>query len=519
MSGKRSFGDLGEEKRTSSRKSEPAVEVALPPFPLYSSHGQGQNERSDCTNFQEAFNGSANLFRGRKNVLVLAGAGISVSCGIPDFRSKGTGLYSTLDAEAIGLNDPQELFDLEVFKEDPRPFYSFAKNLYPGSIVPSVSHRFLALLHQRGMLLRVYTQNIDGLEEIAGVPKSKVVHAHGSLTWAQCTKCRARMDSSEIANDVKNGTVPRCSRQMKSGHGELKRKPSLASSVDSSEQQSSSEETYSRRTRRKTSRMMESGLLSPLGSGESDSGDGGRVSLDALQGSNEKILCGGVIKPGVTFFGEKLDDRVRRKLEADREKADCLVIIGTSLSVAPMSKVIQYLKPTIPRILINRNMVKAPKHNLGEDVEGSETDFRDGYVFDACLLGFCDDVTRALAKKISSWEPFSEGKSDKRAVSVEQEGKALCNVEDDCTGPNGNINGIHNHETARVVLFPGAVLDDVDSDSDVTFEEVAHCDACQGQIHGSIMKCVDCFDYDLCLKCFPKTSKKHHNGAHKFARE
>ena len=44
-------------------------------------------------------------------------------------------------------------------------------------------------------------------------------------------------------------------------------------------------------------------------------------------------ICGGVFKPAVTFFGETLNDNVRKSLEADREKVDAVIVIGTSLSV------------------------------------------------------------------------------------------------------------------------------------------------------------------------------------------
>ena len=51
----------------------------------------------------EGFESIVNLLRGRKNIVVLTGAGVSVSCGIPDFRSKGSGLYSTLDHEVCAF--------------------------------------------------------------------------------------------------------------------------------------------------------------------------------------------------------------------------------------------------------------------------------------------------------------------------------------------------------------------------------------------------------------------------------
>lgn len=48
------------------------------------------------------------------NVVVMAGAGISTSAGIPDFRSPGTGLYSQL--EKYNLPYPEAVFHLDFFR-------------------------------------------------------------------------------------------------------------------------------------------------------------------------------------------------------------------------------------------------------------------------------------------------------------------------------------------------------------------------------------------------------------------
>lgn len=110
------------------------------------------------------------LLSEKKNIVVLVGAGISVSCGIPDFRSS-QGLYNTLRCEEIdeNLTSAEDLFHWDFFEENPAPFYKFAafNNLFVPR-KPSTSHLFLKLLEDQSMLLRVYTQNIDGLEEYAG---------------------------------------------------------------------------------------------------------------------------------------------------------------------------------------------------------------------------------------------------------------------------------------------------------------------------------------------------------------
>ena len=98
--------------------------------------------------------------------MVLTGAGVSVSCGIPDFRSPD-GIYSRL-AE-FELDDPSQMFELEFFSEKPEVFYSFAKEIFPSNFMPSPSHNFIKMLEDQGKLLRNYTQNIDTLEQKAGI--------------------------------------------------------------------------------------------------------------------------------------------------------------------------------------------------------------------------------------------------------------------------------------------------------------------------------------------------------------
>ena len=51
---------------------------------------------------------------------------VSVSCGIPDFRSRD-GIYAKLSVEYPDLPDPQAMFDISYFCQNPRPFYKFAK--------------------------------------------------------------------------------------------------------------------------------------------------------------------------------------------------------------------------------------------------------------------------------------------------------------------------------------------------------------------------------------------------------
>ena len=55
------------------------------------------------------------------------------------------------------------------------------QELFPGTFVPTPAHFFIKLLHDKGLLLRCFTQNIDSLEHQAGLPKEAIVAAHGNF--------------------------------------------------------------------------------------------------------------------------------------------------------------------------------------------------------------------------------------------------------------------------------------------------------------------------------------------------
>ncbi|XP_032005128.1 NAD-dependent protein deacetylase sirtuin-3, mitochondrial isoform X11 [Hylobates moloch] len=206
----------------------------------------------------------------------MVGAGISTPSGIPDFRSPGSGLYSNL--QQYHLPYPEAIFELPFFCHNPKPFFTLAKELYPGNYKPNVTHYFLRLLHDKGLLLRLYTQNIDGLERVSGIPASKLVEAHGTFASATCTVCRKPFPGEDIRADVMADRVPRCP------------------------------------------------------------------------------VCTGVVKPDIVFFGEPLPQKFLLHV-VDFPMADLLLILGTSLEVEPFASLTEAVRSSVPRLLINRDLV------------------------------------------------------------------------------------------------------------------------------------------------------------------
>jgi len=146
-----------------------------------------------------------------KRILVLSGAGVSVAAGIPDFRTPGTGLYDNL--ASYQLPYPEAVFDVAFYRRRPMPFVKLASELWPGSFCPTLTHSFLTLLHQKGLLQRCYTQNIDGLEHLANLPSEALVECHGHFRTASCIKCGTPADPDHVRSSiVEKCQVPRCVR-------------------------------------------------------------------------------------------------------------------------------------------------------------------------------------------------------------------------------------------------------------------------------------------------------------------
>ena len=110
----------------------------------------------------------------------------------------------------LDLPYPEAVFDISYFRDNPIPFYHLAHELYPGKFRPTISHHFLRLLSDKGLLFKLFTQNIDCLERQAGVPNDKIIEAHGSFARQRCIECKASYPEDLIRNHISKREVPYC---------------------------------------------------------------------------------------------------------------------------------------------------------------------------------------------------------------------------------------------------------------------------------------------------------------------
>jgi NAD-dependent deacetylase sirtuin 2 len=245
------------------------------------------------------------------NIVVLCGAGISTSCGIPDFRSPGTGVYDNLSE--YNLPNPQAIFSADYFAINPVPFFKFHAKLLEHTLKPSPTHIALSALCESGMVTRIYTQNIDSLELDAGISESLCVQVHGTSERAHCNSCKRDCDIALVRDAVRNGAIPMC--------------PSCTV---------------------------------------------------------------GVVRPNIVMFGEPVSERYVDGVDADLSDCDLLLVLGTSLSVPPISQMHQQCPHDTLRVFVN--LTPAP--------EGLGFDFASDSDRDLFIQSTTDEAVPALVNAI-----------------------------------------------------------------------------------------------------------------------
>ncbi|CAM9924842.1 unnamed protein product [Ectocarpus fasciculatus] len=298
-----------------------------------------------------------------KNIVVLAGAGCSVSSGIPDFRSPG-GFYDSLRPELITATpdeqsamsmEPSLVVDINMFKRNQFPYLEVRRPFILGTIdkkwKPTLTHFFFKLLDDKGMLRRIYTQNIDGLDYHTGIPQERVVSVHGSINTMSCEGCKTPYPTDEFGE-------------------------ALISSIKN--------------------------IYDP-----SDS-DAPSVSKPIPCKS-----CGEpMVKPDTVLFGTSLPERFFESSAEDfPDHADLLLIVGTSLVVSPANQLVRRVAGKTMRAVVNLEPV-----GMGEgldyewELNGVKRDYLISSYSDEAFLGLAKDLgwTAELGAYYDQMAPSSQ---------------------------------------------------------------------------------------------------------------
>ncbi|KAK9226234.1 hypothetical protein WN943_011281 [Citrus x changshan-huyou] len=124
-----------------------------------------------------------------KHLVAFTGAGISTSCGIPDFRGP-KGVW-TLQREGKGVPEASLPFD---------------------RAMPSITHMALVELEKAGILKFVISQNVDSLHLCSGIPREKLAELHGNSFREICPSCGVEyLRDFEIETIGMKKTPRRCS--------------------------------------------------------------------------------------------------------------------------------------------------------------------------------------------------------------------------------------------------------------------------------------------------------------------
>ncbi|MFF9016798.1 NAD-dependent protein deacetylase [Streptomyces sp. NPDC014870] len=229
-------------------------------------------------------------------VLVLTGAGISTESGIPDYRGEGG---------SLSRHTPMTYQDFTAGARARRRYWArshLGRRTFARAR-PNDGHRAVAAFAREGALAGVITQNVDGLHQAAG--SDGVVELHGSLDRVVCLDCgdvSARRELARRLEEANPGFDPVPAAINPDGDADL------------------------------TDEQVAGFHVVPC------------------------VVCGGVLKPDVVFFGETVPvTRVEHCRELVRGAASVLVL-GSSLTVmSGLRFVRQAAGAGTPVVIVNRD--------------------------------------------------------------------------------------------------------------------------------------------------------------------
>lgn len=136
-------------------------------------------------------------------IVFFDGAGVSTASGIPDFRS-ADGIFME---ETGSQYRPEQIISHSFFLQYPHIYFDFHfdKLVYPQA-QPNIGHIFPVVLDQAGKDVTIVTQNIDGLDHVAG--SSKIYELHGNVRENYCLTCKTPYAIEDLIKDEIG--IPRC---------------------------------------------------------------------------------------------------------------------------------------------------------------------------------------------------------------------------------------------------------------------------------------------------------------------
>ncbi|CAJ0904408.1 906_t:CDS:2, partial [Entrophospora sp. SA101] len=280
-----------------------------------------------------------------------------------DFRSAG-GIYDMIKQRFPGsFRSGKDLFDITMLK-DHKSIGAF--NMFMGILKerinnarPTPTHHFLKKLDNKKKLVRVYTQNIDNLEEVAGLATDsiiikpsnctiKAIQLHGTMKFLKCSACSEMYEFSKShCERFKEGESPSCPR------------------CEQSEQK--------RRNAGKRSHKI------------------------------------GILKPNIVLYGDNHSQELRigKVAAKDSNKADCMIIMGTSLQIPGIKDLIRQFAVNIHKkggkiIVVNLTDIVKTKEMFGQPIDPSSSSEGSG------VIGKDEQASNELKANVIDGDVFDE---------------------------------------------------------------------------------------------------------------